>query len=139
MNPLISEYIRPGRKVHLSGIGGVSMCPLAEVLHRMGLQVQGSDMNDSPTVAHLRALGISVSIGHSGDVISGAEFLIRTAAVRDDNPEIIAARANHVPVFERAEAWGAIMREYQNALCISGTHGKTTTTSMLTEILMVLT
>jgi len=136
MHSNITEFICPGRKVHLCGIGGVSMCPLAEVLHRMGLQVQGSDMNDSPTVAHLRELGIPVAIGHSAETVSGAEFLIRTAAVRDDNPEILAARAAGIPVFERAEAWGAIMREYPNAVCVSGTHGKTTTTSMCTHIFM---
>ena len=136
MNPSITDYIRPGRRVHLSGIGGVSMCPLAEVLHRMGLQVQGSDMSDSPTVAHLRSLGIPVAIGHRPGNVAGAQFLIRTAAVHDDNPEIAAAHEAGIPVFERAEAWGAIMRGYRNALCVAGTHGKTTTTSMCTHIFM---
>ena len=132
----IQPYIQPGRRVHLSGIGGVSMCPLAEVLHGMGLQVQGSDMSDSATVEHLRSLGIPVHVGHVAQDIQGAEFLIRTAAIHDDNPEIAAARAHGVPVFERAEAWGAIMQQYENALCIAGTHGKTTTTSMATHIFM---
>ena len=132
----IQSYIVPGRRVHLSGIGGVSMCPLAEVLLGMGLQVQGSDMNDSATVQHLRSLGISVHVGHDAHDIDGADFLIRTAAVRDDNPEIMAARNAGIPVFERAQAWGAIMQQYKNALCISGTHGKTTTTSMATHIFM---
>ena len=132
----IQPYIQPGRRVHLSGIGGVSMCPLAEVLHGMGLQVQGSDMSDSATVKHLRSLGIPVHVGHVAQDIQGAEFLIRTAAIHDDNPEIAAARAHGIPVFERAEAWGAIMQQYENALCIAGTHGKTTTTSMATHIFM---
>ena len=132
----IQPYIQPGRRVHLSGIGGVSMCPLAEVLHGMGLQVQGSDMSDSATVEHLRSLGIPVHVGHVAQDIQGAEFLIRTAAIHDDNPEIAAARAHGIPVFERAEAWGAIMQQYENALCIAGTHGKTTTTSMATHIFM---
>ena len=132
----IQPYIQPGRRVHLSGIGGVSMCPLAEVLHGMGLQVQGSDMSDSATVKHLRSLGIPVHVGHVAQDIQGAEFLIRTAAIHDDNPEIAAARAHGIPVFERAEAWGAIMQQYKNALCIAGTHGKTTTTSMATHIFM---
>ena len=132
----IQPYIQPGRRVHLSGIGGVSMCPLAEVLHGMGLQVQGSDMSDSATVEHLRSLGIPVHVGHVAQDIQGAEFLIRTAAIHDDNPEIAAARAHGIPVFERAEAWGAIMQQYENALCIAGTHGKTTTTSMSTHIFM---
>ena len=132
----IQPYIAPGRRVHLAGIGGVSMCPLAEVLHGMGLLVQGSDMKDSDSVEHLRSLGIPVHVGHIAQDIQGAEFLIRTAAIHDDNPEIAAARAHGIPVFERAEAWGAIMQQYENALCIAGTHGKTTTTSMATHIFM---
>ena len=136
MKLAIQPYIQPDRRVHLSGIGGVSMCPLAEVLHGMGLQVQGSDMSDSATVKHLRSLGIPVHVGHVAQDIQGAEFLIRTAAIHDDNPEIAAARAHGIPVFERAEAWGAIMQQYENALCIAGTHGKTTTTSMATHIFM---
>lgn len=132
----IQHYLAPGRRVHLAGIGGVSMCPLAEVLHGMGLQVQGSDMNDSATVEHLRSLGIPVHIGHVAGDINGAEFLIRTAAIHDDNPEIAAAHCQGIPVFERAEAWGAIMQHYENAVCIAGTHGKTTTTSMTTHVFM---
>ena len=132
----IQHYLTPDRRVHLAGIGGVSMCPLAEVLLGMGLAVQGSDMNDSASVAHLRSLGISVHVGHVASDIHGAEFLIRTAAIHDDNPEIMAARAAGIPVFERAEAWGAIMQHYRNAICVSGTHGKTTTTSMTTHVFM---
>ncbi len=132
----IQHYIAPGRRVHLAGIGGVSMSPLAEVLHGMGLVVQGSDQSDSAAVEHLRRLGISVHVGHEAGDIEGAEFLIRTAAIHDDNPEIAAARDRGIPVFERAEAWGAIMQQYENAVCIAGTHGKTTTTSMTTHIFM---
>ena len=132
----IQHYIAPGRRVHLAGIGGVSMSPLAEVLHGMGLAVQGSDQSDSAVVAHLRSLGIAVHVGHDPGDIEGAEFVVRTAAIHDDNPEIAAAREKGVPVFERAEAWGAIMRKYENAVCIAGTHGKTTTTSMTTHIFM---
>ena len=136
MGSNIQEYIAPGRRVHLCGIGGVSMSPLAEVLHSMGLRVQGSDMQDSAAVAHLRSLGIPIVIGHQAQSVDGADFLIRTAAVHDDNPEIRRARETGIPVFERADAWGAIMQGYRNALCISGTHGKTTTTSMATHIFM---
>ena len=112
------------------------MSPLAEVLHGMGLAVQGSDQTDSPAVEHLRRLGVSIHVGHEAGDIEGAEFVIRTAAIHDDNPEIAAARARGIPVFERAEAWGAIMQQYENAVCIAGTHGKTTTTSMTTHIFM---
>ena len=136
MKPDIHAYIRPGAHAHLVGIGGVSMSPLAEVLHGAGVTITGSDMHDSETVEHLRSLGIPVVIGHRGESVQGAGCVIRTAAVHDDNPEIAAARAAGIPVFERAEAWGAIMRHYQNALCVAGTHGKTTTTSMCTHIIM---
>ena len=136
MGSNIQEYFHPGAKVHLCGIGGVSMSPLAEVLHSMGLSVRGSDMQESAAVEHLRALGIPVTIGHQAQAVEGADFLVRTAAVHDDNPEILRARETGIPVFERAEAWGAIMRGYRNALCIAGTHGKTTTTSMATHIFM---
>ena len=132
----IMNYMKPGVRVHLSGIGGVSMCALAEVLQGMGLQVQGSDMSESATVEHLRSVGIPVSIGHSADNVGECDLVIRTAAIRDSNPEIAGAIARGIPVYERAQAWGAIMRGYENVLCISGTHGKTTTTSMATHIFM---
>ena len=135
-NPNIHDYLTPGRKAHLIGIGGVSMSPLAEVLHKAGIQITGSDMSDSATVEHLRSLGIPVAIGHRAENVRGADLIIRTAAVHDDNPEIMEAHALNIPVFERAQAWGSIMRGYKNALCISGTHGKTTTTSMCTHIIM---
>lgn len=132
----LQKYMHPGCRAHLVGIGGVSMSPLAEVLRGAGLTVTGSDMQDSTAVAHLRSIGIPVTIGHRPENISGADCVIRTAAARDDNPEIAAARQVGIPVFERAQAWGIIMQQYRNALCISGTHGKTTTTSMCTHILM---
>ena len=132
------NYMSPGRKGHLIGIGGVSMSSLAEVLYGMGIIISGSDLNDSnPNVATLRSKGIEVLIGHNAENISeDMDFVVRTAAVHDDNPEIIRARELGVPVFERTEAWGAISKDYTNALCFSGTHGKTTTTSMCTHILM---
>ena len=130
----IRQYMVPGKRAHLIGIGGVSMSPLAEVLHHAGIQVHGSDMRESDAVRHLRSLGIEVRIGHYAENIDGCDFIIRTAAVHDDNPEIAAAHEKGIPVFERAQAWGAIMQHYKNAVCISGTHGKTTTTSMMTHI-----
>ena len=131
------QYMVSGCRGHLIGIGGVSMSPLAEVLRGMGLQISGSDINEGENVAHLRDLGIDVVMGHHAETITPAlDFVVRTAAVHDDNPEVAAARAQGIPVFERTEAWGAIMKDYKNALCISGTHGKTTTTSMSTHILM---
>lgn len=132
-----SNFLSPGRKGHLIGIGGVSMSSLAEVLCGMGINVTGSDMNEGPNVINLREKKIPVSIGHRAENIAGdVDFVVRTAAVHDDNPEIISAHERGIPVFERTQAWGAISKDYSNALCISGTHGKTTTTSMCTHILM---
>lgn len=132
----IHDYIQPGRTAHLVGIGGVSMSPLAEVLHGAGVRITGSDAHESGAVEHLRTLGVPVTIGHLPESVEGADCVIRTAAVHDDNPEIAAARRLGIPVFERAQAWGAIMRHYHNALCVAGTHGKTTTTSMCTHIFL---
>lgn len=132
----IDNYLKPGAHVHLVGIGGVSMRPLGLVLKEMGMVVSGSDMNSSVSTDELIAQGIHVCIGHAAENIAGAVCIIRTAAAHNDNPEIAAARAAGIPVFERAQAWGYIMKAYKNAICISGTHGKTTATSMMTHILM---
>ena len=131
------NFLSPGRRGHLIGIGGVSMSSLADVLWGMGIAISGSDMNRNKNVMGLTEKGIPVSIGHKAENITEEiEFVVRTAAVHDDNPEIIRAHALGIPVFERTQAWGAISKDYSNALCISGTHGKTTTTSMCTHIMM---
>ena len=131
------NFLSPGRRGHLIGIGGVSMSSLAEVLQGMGIAVSGSDMNQNKNVQSLMEKGIPVTIGHKAETITKEiEFVVRTAAVHDDNPEIIRAHGLGIPVFERTQAWGAISKDYSNALCISGTHGKTTTTSMCTHIMM---
>ena len=132
----LEQYLQPGKHVHLVGIGGVSMRPLGLVLKGMGLTVSGSDMNSSVSTDELISQGIQVAIGHRQENVQGADCVIRTAAVHNDNPEIAGARAAGIPVFERAQAWGVIMRAYRNAICISGTHGKTTTTSMMAHILI---
>ena len=135
-NEKLAEYLQPGNHVHLVGIGGVSMRPLALVLQSRGIHVTGSDMNSSGSTEELLRHGIPVAIGHRGENIEGAVCIIRTAAARNDNPESAAARAAGIPIFERAQAWGMIMREYPNAICVSGTHGKTTTTYMVTHVMM---
>ncbi|MBR6119419.1 MAG: UDP-N-acetylmuramate--L-alanine ligase [Oscillospiraceae bacterium] len=132
----LKACLQPGKHIHLVGIGGVSMRPLAIVLRDRGMEISGSDMNASVSTEELQERGITVYIGHKAENIKGACCVIRTAAAHNDNPEIAAARAAGIPVFERAQAWGVLMQEYQNAICIAGTHGKTTTTSMVTHIFM---
>ena len=139
MNPAVDQlkpYLVPGKHVHLVGIGGVSMRPLGLVLKGAGITVTGSDMNASVSTQDLIKAGIPVYIGHRAENVAGADCVIRTAAAHNDNPEIQAARAAGIPVFERAQAWGVIMQHYKHAVCFSGTHGKTTSTSMFTHIAM---
>ena len=109
-NKKIGKFLIPGRRVHLVGIGGVSMRPLGLVLKGMGMIVTGSDMSASAGTEELESQGIPVAIGHHAENIEGAECIIRTAAAHNDNPEIAAARAAGIPVFERAQAWGEIMK-----------------------------
>ncbi|MBE6915155.1 MAG: UDP-N-acetylmuramate--L-alanine ligase [Ruminococcaceae bacterium] len=110
------------------------MSGLAEVLSSRGFTVRGSDMNESETLARLRGLGIQTFVGHVYEQAKGADIVIRTSAIPDSNPEIVCARDHGIPVLERAEAWGILMEEYRDIVCFSGTHGKTTSTSMMTHI-----
>ena len=112
------------------------MTPLAEILNGFSGNVTGSDIIDTPAIDRMRSMGIVVSIGHSAENVRGAGYVIRTAAAREDNVEIVAARNLGIPIFERAQVWGYIMRGYRDAVCISGVHGKTTTTSMVAHILL---
>ena len=130
------RYLEEAKRCHMIGIGGVSMSPLAEILHDAGIEVTGSDISENAATLKLQKMGIKIAIGHVAENVAGAGFIIRTAAAREDNAEIKAAREQGIPVFERAEAWGHIMRGYKEAICISGTHGKTTTTSMVSHILL---
>lgn len=129
-----SLFVDTSKIIHLIGIGGVSMSALAEVLNFRGFVVRGSDMNEGEHIERLRRLGIRVAIGHAAENVEGASIVIKTSAIHDDNPEIIRAHELGIPVIERAKAWGSLMLEYKNVLCIAGTHGKTTTTSMSTHI-----
>ena len=132
----LKAKLKPGCRAHLVGIGGVSMFPLSEMLLRRGVEVSGSDLRDSDALEQLRRQGVRVSVGHRAENIAGADLIIRTAAAHEDNPEIYAAREAGIPVYERAQALGALMSDYEHALCVAGTHGKTTTTSMCTHIVL---
>lgn len=120
--------------VHFVGIGGIGMSGIAEMLHNLGHDVQGSDISDNANVQRLRAKGIAVHIGHSGDNLGEAEVLVVSTAIRKDNPELIAARERNLPIVRRAEMLAELMR-FRNAVAIGGTHGKTTTTSLVATLL----
>ncbi len=132
----IKDFLIPGSRVLIVGAGGVSMSALAEVLHSRGAEVSGTDRSENAATRKLENKGIDVYIGESPEGIGDPDCVIRTAAAKDDNPLIIAARQRGIPVFERADAWGSLMLDYRHAVCIAGTHGKTSTTSMLTHIAM---
>lgn len=134
INSKQSIFSDNNQSVHLIGIGGVSMSALAEVLNHRGFVVRGSDMREGEHTARLAKLGIKVAIGHRAENVEGAQLVIRTSAIHDDNPEVIRAKELGLPVLERAQAWGILMEEYRDVVCIAGTHGKTTTTSMTTHI-----
>lgn len=130
------KYLDEVKRIHFIGIGGSGMCPLAEILHSKGYILSGSDNNETDTLKRIRALGIDVKMGQCAENINGAEMIIYTAAIMSDNPELIAAKASGIPTFERSKLLGAVSRKFGNCIGISGTHGKTTTTSMLTQVLI---
>jgi UDP-N-acetylmuramate--alanine ligase len=120
--------------VHFVGIGGIGMSGIAEVLYNLGYKVQGSDQADNANVQRLKAKGIKVFVGHSADNLGDAEVLVVSTAIKRDNPELVAAREKLLPIVRRAEMLAEIMR-FRNAVAIGGTHGKTTTTSMVATLL----
>ena len=133
----IDERLKQVKQIHMIGIGGAGMCPLAEILLKEGYTLTGSDNNESDNLVKLRSLGVPVSMGHRAENIGDAEMVVYTAALLDDNPELCAAKEMGVPTFERAKLFGAISRMYPNCIGVCGTHGKTTVTSMLVQILIM--
>lgn len=124
------------KRIHLIGIGGSGMCPIAEILHQKGFELSGSDVFESDTLMRVRSYGIPVFMGHRAENIEGAELVGYTAAVKQDNPELVAAREKGIPTAERSVLLGMLTRQYKDAVAVSGTHGKTTTTAMLTQIFL---
>jgi UDP-N-acetylmuramate--alanine ligase len=120
--------------VHFVGIGGIGMSGIAEVLANLGYTVTGSDVADSANVKRLRDKGITVAIGHKGENIDGADVVVVSSAIKRDNPELVAARGKRLPVVRRAEMLAELMR-LKSCVAIAGTHGKTTTTSMVAALL----
>lgn len=133
---ILLENILKGRKhIHFIGIGGSGMYPLAQILHSQGYYLTGSDNNETETLEAVRKMGIPVFMGQRAENIEGADLIVHTAAIMADNPELIAAKNSGVPVLERSDLLGIVTSWFDNAICVSGTHGKTTTTSMITQII----
>ena len=124
-------------KVHFMGIGGISMSGLADILKARGFTVTGSDNTPSDITRHLEAMGIPVACPQAAENISpGTDLVVYTAAIHPDNPEYIQAQEMNLPMLNRAELLGQIMEHYKRSICVAGTHGKTTTTSMIAQILL---
>src|SRR3954451_10608112 len=120
--------------IHFVGIGGIGMSGIAEVLMNLGYSVQGSDASDNANVKRLRDKGAKVSIGHKAENLDGADVLVVSSAIKRDNPELVAAREKRLPVVRRAEMLAELMR-LQSCIAVAGTHGKTTTTSLVSALL----
>jgi UDP-N-acetylmuramate--alanine ligase len=120
--------------IHFVGIGGIGMSGIAEVLCNLGYTVQGSDASESANVGRLRDKGISIAVGHKAENVAGADVLVVSTAIKRDNPELMAARSQRIPVVRRAEMLAELMR-LKSCVAIAGTHGKTTTTSMVAALL----
>lgn len=132
----MENFLTGKKHIHFIGIGGSGMYPLAQILHTQGYYLTGSDNNETATLDAVRKMGIPVQLGHSPENIQGADLIVHTAAIMADNPELIAAKASGVLTVERSELLGLVTSWYSKAFCVSGTHGKTTTSSMLTLILL---
>lgn len=127
--------LREYKKIHCIGIGGIGLSAVAEIFHARGYEVSGSDMKSSEMSEKLASHGMKISIGHKGSNVDGADLVVYSVAISNENPELLRARELGIPTITRAQAVGALMDEYDNSIAVSGTHGKTTTTSMISLIL----
>ncbi|MFT5420896.1 MAG: UDP-N-acetylmuramate--alanine ligase [Candidatus Endobugula sp.] len=122
------------KRIHFIGIGGAGMSGIAEVLLNQGYQISGSDLRESSVVSRLQSMGVEIFIGHKMTNVIGADVIVNSSAVDEDNPEIVSAREHRIPVVRRAEMLAELMR-YRHGIAVAGTHGKTTTTSLITAVL----
>ena len=123
-------------KFHFVGIGGIGMCGLAELLFRLGAQVTGSDLTVNANTEHLKSLGLEIAQGHRPENVNSADVVVYSSAIKGTNPEIIYAKKEKIPLIPRAEALAEIMRFHRRGIAVAGTHGKTTTTSMVSAIFL---
>ncbi|MDO8683902.1 MAG: UDP-N-acetylmuramate--L-alanine ligase [Armatimonadota bacterium] len=128
--------MKQDQKLHFVAIGGIGMSGIAAVMHGRGAQISGSDLKESDVTRRLREAGMTVEIGHKAENVGDVDLVVVSAAVPDDNPEVVAAKEKGIPVVSRAEMLGRLMAEYKHRIAISGTHGKTTTTSMASLMLL---
>ncbi|AKX51770.1 UDP-N-acetylmuramate--L-alanine ligase [Thiopseudomonas alkaliphila] len=133
LTPAEMRRMRRIRRIHFVGIGGTGMCGIAEVLRNLGYEVSGSDLKASAVTDRLAALGVKIAIGHRADNIEGADVLVVSSAINVENPEVARALDNRIPVVPRAEMLAELMR-YRHGIAVAGTHGKTTTTSLLASV-----
>ena len=125
-----------GQRIHMIGVGGSSMSGLCEMLLRQGFTVTGSDNTRSHAVERLEKMGVKVTVGHFAETVRGAGLIIYSAAIAEDNPERVSAKALGIPEMERAELLGQLMLDHEQNICVSGAHGKTTTSGMIAQILV---
>ncbi len=131
----LDQLVERAKQIHMIGIGGSGMCPLAEILHAKGYQLTGSDVLESDPLKRILALGIPVVMGHKPENVHGADLVVYSAAIAKDNPELEEAHRLGIPTMERSDLLGAVTRHFEDVIGVCGTHGKTTTTSMITQIL----
>ncbi len=131
------KIIETAKKIHMIGIGGSGMCPLAEILHSKGYQLTGSDVNESDPLKRIKALGIKVFMGHYAENVHGADLIVYSAAINRQNPELVEAEKLGIPTMERSKLLGAVTRKFDRVIGVCGTHGKTTTSSCITQVLVM--
>ena len=124
------------KRIHFIGIGGSGMCPLAEILMSEGFEIQGSDMNEGETLDKIKSYGIPVFMGHRAENIEGADLIVYSAAIKETNPERAAAKEKGIPAVERSVMLGVVSRRFNRSIAVAGTHGKTSTTGMITQTLI---
>src|SRR5690554_4047094 len=136
VNPVVHVVpeMRRIRRIHFIGIGGVGMCGIAEVLSNQGYEVSGSDLRESPVVERLRSIGVRVAIGHQAENLQDADVVVTSSAVDGSNVEVVEAKRRRIPLVPRAQMLAELMR-FRHGIAVAGTHGKTTTTSMIASIL----